>query len=583
MKHDSQSPDPADVLASDLAHLHLVSPEKESVTPEKTTSEATDATLVENTEAKPSADLQRVIERHEARKFEWVLSLPYDARNLLESATKENRQGRRSSTANVADQASEDRKIYFGCNLLQHRARSGSDLSGQQRLIDTYTFVATPLGSRAQGSGEAATMVDTPQTPERVAPTKAGVQDNGCEASSALLGSALEVSPADRSRSRCSSVSRIEDTIEELDRFEDEFEEVHQMVRVDGVPSTGKTAAAAAAAAGENKKKTKSGPGAARAGAKPAVLGRAASVRKTGGATSGNGNGNASKRQSMTRPASLLPPKPPAKSSKPVTVPTFELPGDAVARRLKEQREKRLSMAAADPQGRAAASTPTPRKIHSTKPVTVPTFELPGEAISRRKREEHEAKLRQQEEEEKKRREFKARPIRASVAPSTMPRETATSRARLNRMSMIEGSKHTVVVQTSTANKRHSMMSTTTTSTMQSEQLSRGRESSVGPHSAASQTSRTGSTSTGSVSGLRSTVSSEEIQQQKQRGKQIYYQDSYLSIDRKQEKEERERLAKVARQEAAERSRMLSREWAEKQRQRMKKAMGMGKGGEKDA
>ncbi len=75
----------------------------------------------------------------------------------------------------------------------------------------------------------------------------------------------------------------------------------------------------------------------------------------------------------------------------------------------------------------AVAASPRPR---SSKPPTVSTFELPGEAISRRKREEREARLRAQEEEERRRREFKARPVRSSIVPNTLPRETVASRAR---------------------------------------------------------------------------------------------------------------------------------------------------------
>lgn len=62
--------------------------------------------------------------------------------------------------------------------------------------------------------------------------------------------------------------------------------------------------------------------------------------------------------------------------------------------------------------------------VKSTKPLTKPSFELPGEALSLKKREAHEAKIKALEEEERKRREFKARPIRTSVVPALAPRNT---------------------------------------------------------------------------------------------------------------------------------------------------------------
>jgi len=67
-------------------------------------------------------------------------------------------------------------------------------------------------------------------------------------------------------------------------------------------------------------------------------------------------------------------------------------------------------------------------------------------------------------------------------------------------------------------------------------------------------------------------MSAEDVQQQKLRGKEIYHRDNNsLTIDRERERRGREGAAKMARQEAAERSRILSREWAEKQKQRAKK------------
>ncbi|KAI1766625.1 hypothetical protein GGR53DRAFT_204079 [Hypoxylon sp. FL1150] len=266
--------------------------------------------------------------------------------------------------------------------------------------------------------------------------------------------------------------------------------------------------------------------------------------------------------------ASLLPPKQPPKSTKKPTIPTFELPGDEVARKLKEKREARASMQAAVEQ----ATKPTVsslRRAKSAKAPTRPNFELPGEAISRRKREEREAQLRAQEEEERKRREFKARPIRSGLAPSTFPRETVASRARQNKMQMTENSAHP------SPNKQSPMMMNSTarsplSRTNNQATLPRGRG--LHPEPLGLQPSRaTSSSSTvGSGSAQRSSMSTEDVQQQRLRGQEIYKRDNSWSGEREREKREREALAKLAREEAAERSRQQSREWAAKQaRKRM--------------
>jgi len=53
---------------------------------------------------------------------------------------------------------------------------------------------------------------------------------------------------------------------------------------------------------------------------------------------------------------------------------------------------------------------------------------------------------------------------------------------------------------------------------------------------------------------------------QKQRGKEVYSRDTKALKDVGKEKREREAIAKKSREEAAERGRQASREWAEKKR-----------------
>lgn len=262
------------------------------------------------------------------------------------------------------------------------------------------------------------------------------------------------------------------------------------------------------------------------------------------------------KRPAARSLSSLQPPKPLARSAKQPTVPSFELPGEAVARRLKEQRQARLSMMASMEQ----SESPSPvRRTKSARAPTRPTFELPGEAISRRKRQEHEARLKAQEEEERKRREFKARPVPTGRAPlSSIPRETATSRARQGKALQPENG-----AQPPPPDKRSSMFVTREALSSSSNQA-RGRLVTDEPP----LRSRAASSSVGSPSGKRSSISAEDIEQQRRRGKEILRRDSLRAKDREQEKREREALTRLAREQAAERSRQQSREWAEKQKRK---------------
>ena len=61
-------------------------------------------------------------------------------------------------------------------------------------------------------------------------------------------------------------------------------------------------------------------------------------------------------------------------------------------------------------------------------------------------------------------------------------------------------------------------------------------------------------------------VSAEDAAQQKVRGREIFSRDNNsFTAERERERREREQAAKLARQEAAERSRALGREWKERQ------------------
>jgi hypothetical protein len=426
-----------------------------------------------------------------------------------------------------------------------------------------------------------------------------------------LVEGVNEVAADGGERSR--PLSRIEDSVEALDRLEEEIEALSEVTQLERVLSpTRKTNASANTTPMKRATSVRAGPNSARA----KMLERSSSVRQTASPANDGSAAAGSSARKVARPASLLPPKPPARSSKPPTVAAFELPGEAVARRLKEQREQRRSQHISPEQAAALAAAYSPSKPHfkSSKPLTRSTFELPGEAISRKKREDHEARLRAQEEEERKRREFKARPIRGSLMPNSVPRETLASLARLKSRAT-EGSSDSTTTTITPVSKRRQPLTAAATFSAATSRIStaattplaattaasaaktlplrtRGRNpnpatpttdptlpptpasratSTVSAGSARSQaTNKTAATSTSTGASTNSTaVSAEEAAAQKLRGKEVYLRDNYsYTADRERERKERETAARVARERAAERGRELSRVWAERQRRK---------------
>ncbi|KAK3943495.1 hypothetical protein QBC46DRAFT_34136 [Diplogelasinospora grovesii] len=518
------------------------------------------------------------LSKQQAGQFEWVLAIPSD-----DSAIE-----RKTCDGDIPVA----RKLFFGCNLVHRQAHKGAGSDQDGKPADIYTLLATPIKG-----DEASSIVEGPTTEEaeNMSMITQGTGDD------TIIARMSEIHIEETDVRRTSEVtlsgknddipeqiialpsaqptSRIEDSVEALDKLEEQLEALSEVTQVDRVlsPEERENLHARTQSLGD----VVSGNAVAKqtdvSTKKPASS--TVRVKKTERASFARrstltkeeekpaAKPPAPRKLTVTRPASLLPPKAPAKSSKPPTVPTFELPGDAVARKLKEKREARLSqMNGSEHSSGPVARSSSPSKPlvkKTTKPPTLPKFELPGDAISRRKREEREAKLKAQEEEERKRREFKARPIRASIAPGTLPRQTAASIARQVKATQAE---KTTASAAPTVKKRHSIAVTTSAShaRLSTTAPTRGRGTVV-DSSANAHVSRATSTSTGSIHGggsvgKRSAVSAEEVQQQKQRAKEIFARDNSFTTERERERREREAAAKQARQEAAERSR----EWAKR-------------------
>ncbi|KAF3011219.1 hypothetical protein E8E13_011627 [Curvularia kusanoi] len=228
------------------------------------------------------------------------------------------------------------------------------------------------------------------------------------------------------------------------------------------------------------------------------------------------------------RPISMPPPP---KSSKPPTVPSFQLPGEATAARLKAQKEERLKRM----QEAGGSEKPTTRPISmppppkSTKQVTKPTFQLPGEATAARLKAQKEERLKRMEE-------AQAAKKAALTAPSRKPI------AHRPRSSMLAKDAPGISIPPPPQNN--------------------------GPRRATSTSSANRSSVMPAENG-KCTVTPADAAASKVKGKQVFNRDKAEKEAVERERKDKEEAAKRARAEAAERGRIASREWAERQRKKM--------------
>lgn len=481
------------------------------------------------------------------------------------------------------------RKLYLGCNLYPQAQGPGSGNASSELDTGLVLLLVTPLEGDYEDLERACT--DFARTPQIMAVSKktdksstlsTNQQSNQSTAPPRFV---ITVSDTEESQAQDSlvggsetdSVARIEDSFEALDKLEDQleaFDEAAHFKRVTiAEPPSGKsTDLAPSTPSARPNLPFKHGSASVRV--KPVSRPGQSTLRKSLSMVFDSSKVKKEEkpsvqlpsRPSRTRAPGFVPPKPPVKSTKPLTIPSFELPGEATARRLKEQREARIAaQSAAEEAAKANARGGTLRRSKSARLTELPTFELPGEAISRRKREELNRQLKAQEEEERKRREFKARPIGAACAVAFIPRDTLASRARQqNKVATSENESLRFPPQNNS--KRNStdahMLSRGPLEAASNLGTPRGRPllgESRPTVRAASHASSNGSL------GQSSSVSAEDMQQQRRKGEDIYRGDSFFAKDKELEKRGREQAAKVARAEAAEWSRLQSREWAIKQ------------------
>ncbi|KAL9602229.1 MAG: hypothetical protein Q9219_001953 [cf. Caloplaca sp. 3 TL-2023] len=211
----------------------------------------------------------------------------------------------------------------------------------------------------------------------------------------------------------------------------------------------------------------------------------------------------------------------------------------------------------------------------STKRPTRSNFELPGEAVARKFKEAREERMKREEEEKAKKPAFKARPVRLSQAP--VVKLTAASRARI---SMAKGeSPLATVAKDSTPTSGISpdpCAAVVSSAGKRPSTLSKCKASAPAPANSSARVVRGPSNPSASTkaitakpitqSSLRQSVSATDAAQLKAKGREVFNRGRMEQDERDRMRKEKEEAAKKARAEAAERGRIASREWAEKQK-----------------
>ena len=399
------------------------------------------------------------------------------------------------------------------------------------------------------------------------------------------------------SRSPARSPMRLEESIEAIDALEEALEQVGKAIpQLDPEPDRSPRKARFDARATPNTRSKASKPETAKKTAPISSLrlSRNPSAPKSAKPTSNAVNNVKTRDQSGTRPSiSRSTSTRLASSSKESELKSRTTSGATETKDYLASKRRPISLSFPAP----------PAPIRSSKPPTKPTFQLPGDAIAaklkaqreeRQKREEERKK--QQEEQQKqeppkeaaKKPAFKARPapVRKSSAPV---RQTAASKAREN---LLRGEKQSgddskadaVGITSGTASRSSSLSSALSKrqSTVLAPPPTATRPSFQSSVSGSSLTNNRVNASTKPAVGgpmpaaAKSTVSAADVATQRVKAREIFNRDKLEKEQREQERREKEEAAKRARAEAAERGRIASREWAEKQRL---KRMGMTAGG----
>jgi hypothetical protein len=380
-----------------------------------------------------------------------------------------------------------------------------------------------------------------------------------------------------------------EDPIEAVDPMAESVDKTS--AEVPGVPvSPGKTQTSKPTAEADKPKKAKAAPVVRLTKAAAARLSMAQGTNK-----------DASKAPTSTRPRpSIMPARAgnvrqsvmPAASSKRIPLSTSTAKAPATKTAPKPKTETTIPHSKPRP---VSLSFPTPPPAaKSTKAPTKSTFQLPGEAVAaklkaaREERAKREATAASSKDEKKP--AFKARPVPSSLNKTPSVRHTAASRARDPAKAGEVAAKPTTSTSTSTATTGHKRSNAISTSKPRPSTVpSLSTSKSSAPSTLTVQkrprpssmhvSSTTASAATGlnaprnpsvsSTSGAtisRPGTGSRITSGASSKGKEVYARFGAARDAAENEKREKEEAARKARAAAAEKGRAASREWAEKQR-----------------
>ncbi|KAF1354891.1 hypothetical protein BDV97DRAFT_92692 [Delphinella strobiligena] len=248
---------------------------------------------------------------------------------------------------------------------------------------------------------------------------------------------------------------------------------------------------------------------------------------------------------SKPRPVSLSFPTPPAppKSTKAPTRSIFQLPGEAIAAKLRAAREERKRKEEEDIEKRRAFKARPAPKIKDA-----PTVARPATSEDSKKKEDEEAE---------KRRVFKARPAPKPKAGPAVVRQTASSRARESLML----GKQPSGTDTTTSNGIKTVTSADQIA-IKSRPSTATKRVPNAPETIAEGTDRA------AMPSIRVAKRTSVVAPNKSHVRNA----SAPTVSQEKQKREKEEAARKARADAAERGRIASREWAEKMKLKTLKA-----------
>ncbi|KAG8528089.1 uncharacterized protein KY384_007005 [Bacidia gigantensis] len=355
-----------------------------------------------------------------------------------------------------------------------------------------------------------------------------------------------------KTRTPAKRISRIEDSVEALDALEDEIEKVDEAIPAAASDRSSPLQVKKRAGTSKNHKDKLAGmPTDGLVASSKASKGKASAADTKAGDVKAKEQPNtgAAKKSVRTRPSNVQPA--PASAHKPSQV-TSNASG-------------RLSK-------RVSSIHKVPfQPVKSTKPPTKSNFELPGEAVARKLKEQREERQKRDEEEQSRTTQPKPKPLRRSQAPEIKLNTAAKARLSLVKNAAIENAKPTSasgprVVASATLSKRLSSINS-------SQKFASQRTRKVSPAPANTSARRgpsldanTASRKVNISSPPRPPPTSADIANQKLKGREAYQRARGMLSEKEKEKKAKEEAAKKARIDAAERGRIASREWAEKQK-----------------